>query len=225
MTRADGHPDVINYFYDRDQAVVAVKPNVSKKPKEADFAAALWSAAQSDYRSGTTFGKLSEIYSIPIALLVARKQRENWRRDLRQAVAAETLANLAVGTSESGASRELTDEQVVAAAATRGAEIVTRHRHVLATSIEALSTLAGDLKMAVAAASKGDTVAFATCARFLGPKETLAEAALKLGNALARVVPLERKAFGLDEGNDAKPFEESLREWHAQRAALRQSGG
>lgn len=176
---------------------------------------------QSDFRTGTTFGKLSEIYAIPVELIVRRKQKEAWRRDLRSAVAAETFASLAVGIENSAESRDVSDEDVVRAAAKRGAQVVQRHREVLDESLAAVSDLVGELKKAAAEAKAGRVADLA----FLGPRETLAEAALKIGNTLARIVPLERKAFGLDDGNDGQPFEEALRQWAGQKAAAERGAG
>lgn len=195
----------------------------AKRPKEADWPKDVWDAVHADYRTGTRYGKLSEIYGIPVELIVRRKQRDNWRTDLRHDVAAETFAALAVGTSGDGASRHLSDEDVVQAAAQRGAEVVTQHRRVLSDAIAAVGTLASDLRRAVEAHSKGDLVGLNMA--FLGTKETLSEAALKLGNALARIVPLERKAFGLDEGGDGRPYEDTLAQWYGQKAAERAKAG
>lgn len=192
------------------------KQKSNRKPKETDWPKEVWDAVHADYRTGTRYGKLSEIYSIPVELIVRRKQRENWRTDLRQDVAAETFAALAVGSADEGASRS--DEDLIRAAATRGAQVVTQHRAVLADALVACSKLAADLRGSLEGRSTGP--------KFIGVKETHAEMALKLGNALARIVPLERKAFGLDEGADGRPYEDTLRDWYAQRASERaQSGG
>lgn len=203
-----------------DSTPLTVKQNASRKPKEADWSEQVWTAVASDYRTGTTYGKLSEIYGIPVDLIVRRKQREAWRRDLSNVVRQEIDARLAVGVGGDAASR-VSDEQLVAAAAQRGVEVVQRHRSVLGDAIAALATLTSELSKAAKEAAGGKNPDLA----FLGPKETLSEASLRLGNALARIVPLERKAFGLDDGSEQKPFEESLREWHAQKAAERSVAG
>lgn len=41
----------------------------------------------------------------------------------------------------------------------------------------------------------------------------------QVGNAFARTISLERRAYGLDEDSGEKPYEERLREWLGQRAA------
>jgi hypothetical protein len=225
VDRADAHPLRVVPPNLSETPPRPVKSNAIKKPKEADFADSIWSAVHSDYRSGTTFGKLSETYAIPIALIVARKQRENWRRDLRQAVAAETLAALAVqelnvAPNADGVSD---DELLVAAAAKRGALVVNGHRKVLADSIVSVERIVLELKQALEPRKPSAEIPVLTNVEAPTDLRDLADVAVKASSALERLVKLERLSYGLDDGNDGKPFEESLREWHAARAAERQA--
>jgi hypothetical protein len=126
-------------------------------------------------------------------------------------VQAETLAALAAGTSDA----PLSDEALVQRAANEGALVVRRHRVVLGAAIEAVSALALDLKQAAESCRRGT---LPENMLFLGPKETLTEAAMRLSNSLARIVPLERKAFGLEEVGDERPFEDQLRAFHMAKA-------
>ena len=191
------------------------------KPKEGDWTEEVWNAVHADYRTGTTYGKLSETYSIPVDLIVYRKRRESWTRDLRADVQLETFARLAVG-SESADSPVGDDETVIAAAAQRGAAVVRRHRAALAAHIEALSVLSGLLKEAADAVQAGSPIP--ERAAMILPKHSpgaLSFVAQQVSNAYARAVPLERRAYGLDEGGDEVPYEDRMRTWYAQRAAER----
>lgn len=205
------------------ESVAQLSTVKARKPKDADFPDDLWSAVHSDYRTGTTYGKLSEIYGIPVALIVARKQRQGWLKDLREDVQVQVMATLASDSLDSASSRGFSDEELVQRAANKGAKVVQRHRQVLEDSLIGVSKLAGVLRVAVEDVAAGKVP---TNISFLGPKETLSEVALKLGNALSRIVPLERKAHGLEEGNDQRPMEDQLRDWYArQRAEQAASGG
>jgi hypothetical protein len=96
---------------------------------------------------------------------------------------------------------------LVQAAATAGAAVVLRHRQALRDGISAARLLAAQLHLV--ALGKDAEVGF------LGPKETVSDSLLKVANSLARMVPLERTAYGLNAAEDEKPYEDRLREWHA----------
>lgn len=184
-----------------------------------------WDAVRRDYRTGTTYGKLSETYSIPVEVILRKKQAEGWTRDLRNDVQLETFARLAVGT-ESGDSKIVGDEEIIAAAAQRGAKVVTRHRKALEAHISGLQAVAEACNRIIAAVQAGEEPRASDLAVL--PKGNVAAVGYVLqqvGNALARTVPLERKAFGLDDQDEEAPYEERLRQWHAQRKAEAASGG
>lgn len=193
---------------------------IPKSPTDAE-----WDAVKSDYRSGLTYSKLSEKHGIPIPALVARRKAEGWRKDLREDVKAETYGRLALDSVPLGSQSD--DEAVVQAAARIGAQVVRRHRDALGAHVKALGTVSAALARITAAIEKGKEPE-ARDIGMLGPKETLGMALLAVGNAYARVVPLERIAYGLNDRQDEKPYEERLREFYAakqgerrQRANLR----
>lgn len=172
--------------------------------RSRDIDPALWPHVHADYRTGLTYSKLSEKYRIPVAAITARRRAESWRRDLSGEVRAEVNARLAAESVPLGSRG---DEEVIAGAATVGVEVVQRHRAALKDGITAARNMAADLLTL----SQGQ----ATEREVLGPKETLADAMLKVANSLARLIPQERIAYGLNEQETEKPYEERLREWRA----------
>lgn len=180
----------------------------SARPRDrsAPLDPSLWPHVHADYRSGLTYSKLSEKYGIPVAAITARRRAENWRRDLSGEVRAEVNARLVADSVPLGSRA---DEDVIGAAATVGVEVVKRHRVALHDGIAAARNLAADLLTL----SQGQ----APEREVLGPKETLADAMLKVANSLARLIPQERIAYGLNDREEEKPYEERLREWNARR--------
>lgn len=164
----------------------------------------IWEHVHADYRTGLTYSHLSDKYAIPIQVIVKRRKDEQWKRDLRDDVRAEVNARLAADSVSLGSRM---DEDVIDAAATVGVAVVLRHRKALRDGISAAQLLAAQLH--IVAMNKPPEV------QFLGPKETISDSLLKVANSLARMVPLERIAYGLNEREDEKPYEDRLRDWHA----------
>jgi len=184
----------------QDPATSNVSP-LPVTPKSID--PYVWEHVHADYRTGLTYSHLSEKYGISITALVRRRKDEDWKRDLRKDVQVEVNARLAADSVSCGSR---SDEDLVQSAATAGVAVVLRHRQALLDGISAAKLLAAQLHLL--ALNKPGEVAF------LGPKETIADALLKVANSLARMVPLERTAYGLNVAEDEKPYEDRLRDWH-----------
>jgi hypothetical protein len=185
----------------QDQAAPNVHP-LPVTPKSID--PYIWEHVHADYRTGLTYSHLSEKYDIPIPAIVKRRKDEAWKRDLRKDVQVEVNARLAADSVSCGSR---SDEELVQSAATAGAAVVLRHRQALRDGISAAQLLAAQLHLV--ALGKDAEVGF------LGLKETVSDSLLKVANSLARMVPLERTAYGLNVAEDEKPYEDRLREWHA----------
>jgi hypothetical protein len=171
----------------------------------------VWEAVRADFRAGLSYSQLSQTYGIPINSILTRRKREGWRRDLREDVRVETFARLAAA-DEPGVSQG-DDEALVNVAATRAATVVARQRRATGLAVEVcergLSHAKAELEAAIARNGSAKELAAIT------------SRVLYFSNSLARVVPLERRAYGIDDGSEEKPYEERLAEMAAARAAER----
>jgi len=174
----------------------------------------IWEHVHADYRTGLTYSHLSEKYVIPIPTIVRRRKDEAWKRDLRKDVQVEVNARLAADSVSLGSP---SDEDLVQSAATAGVTVVLRHRKALRDGISAAMLLAAQLHIA----AQGRPIEIPV---LLSNRETVSDALLKVANSLARMVPLERIAYGLNEREDEKPYEDRLRDWHAGVAQAKASG-
>ena len=127
-------------------------------------------------------------------------------------------------TGEEGA-RE--DREIIEAASERGAEVVRRHRRHLRELYEVATELLAKLKGVIAGTELGfevpifefgkDTGKKRLTFPFLGKNESVSDALAKVSQATARVVPLERQAFNLDdrdsEDRDRVRLEDRLKKY------------
>jgi len=183
-------------------------PNVIPKSPDPHT----WDAIRQDYRSGLTYSKLSEKYATPIPAIVARRKAEQWRKDLREDVKAETFGRLAADSVPLGS--VFSDEAVVEAASKVGAQVISRHRKLDGTTVEALIELAEEVRDQIRLARRADPVDF----KLIG---YLSGTALNVANAIARVQMQERIAHGLNDKFEEKPYEERLKEFYATQRAAR----
>ena len=110
---------------------------------------------------------------------------------------------------KTGAAGAHEDKAIIEAAGERGAEVVRRHRRHLWELHAVATSLLAKLKGVIAGTEMGfevpifefgkDTGKRRVTFPFLGSKESVSDALAKVSQATARVVPLERQAFNLDD--------------------------
>ena len=188
--------------------VVPIDRSESGDSKKRKYPPEVWEAVRVDFRAGLSYSQLSETYGIPVNTILTRKKREGWRRDLREDVRIETFASLAAG-DEPIVSRD--DEALVSAAANKAATVVARQRRVTGLGIDVCERGLRHAQVEQEAAIARNATAKELAA--------IASRVLFFSNALARVVPLERRAYGLDEEGSDESIEERIKKWYAKRAA------
>lgn len=195
---------------DRDDASTAT-------PERADdpLAEAIWEYVRADYRAGLSLGRISEKYGLDPREIARRRRAGGWRRDLRDDVRREVSALLAADAIPLGRATARSDDDLIEAAARAGAEVVRQHRRVLRMTCDTAMLMVRQLRLI--AEGREPEVPAVLGAR--GPTEAM----LHLAQSLARLVPLERQAHGLDSRAEERPYEDRLREWRSTVRAMARS--
>ena len=144
-----------------------------------------------------------------------RAKKGGWLRDLLPAVQRKVNDELLRDAAPEGA---LTAEAVDAAAA-RAIEVVRQHRRSLGRVHRIATILVEDVELYLAGVKEKPA--------WMGPFDTVAGVMLRVAQALAKAVPLERQAFsvGAGAGDDApKEPGPALPDWRTlyERAGLRE---
>lgn len=212
-------------------------PNAPRTNDQDAPSQALWDAIKGEYRSGLTYSVLSEKYGLPIPQIIARRKRDGWRKDLRQDVLAEAQARLAIDAIPLVSRENPSEEQIVEAAARVGAVVIKTHRNALAKHVAGLAEASDELQQRIlelrarrrlivvelASTDNAEALEAATKRLVATDKaiDALTGAQLNIANAFARVLPLERVAYGLNDKTEDKPYEERLREFYARQEVER----
>lgn len=163
-----------------------------------------WEAIEREYRAGLlSVRELGRRYTVSHQAINERAEREGWERDLtarvRQAVSARLAANPVAGSS--------TDEKAtIEAAAVVGANVIRLHRHdvgrVRALAGKLMDRLEAALNNADAMedliAQEPDGLARLHLRRAVALPEH-AKTLDKITTTLAKIIPLERQAYDLDD--------------------------
>ena len=139
---------------------------------------------------------------------------------------------------KTGAAGAHEDKAIIEAAGERGAEVVRRHRRHLRELHAVATKLLDKLKGLIAGTEMGfevpifefgkDTGKTRVTFPFLGKNESVSDALAKVSQATARVVPLERQAFNLDdrdsEDRDRVRLEDRLKTYAEEEQEQREKG-
>jgi len=176
------------------------------KRKKAKKVAYDWTAIRADFRTGQfSIRQLSDLHGPAESTIRKRIRKEKWARDLAEEARARTKDALVRDAVEPGTTVD--DEAAIEAAALRGADVVRAHRQILTrlrmTGEQLLSHVENHL------GAKDDEGKMAT----IIPKDLghLSRAYTGAAGAYARVIPMERQAFGLEDG-DGQNFDSALEE-------------
>jgi len=154
-----------------------------------------WEAVEREYRAGAlSIREIARQHGVTDGAIRKRAKTEQWDRDLSGQV-RETVRSRLVRTEV----RTPNAREAVDAAAARGVEVVLRHRRDIAR-LDGLKAILTD-KAEALLSDPGKPVT-------LEDLGDAAQAVESLGRTQARLVTLERQAFGLDEqaageGDDA----------------------
>lgn len=150
-----------------------------------------WAAIEREYRAGQLpVAEVARLYGVNPATIYRQAKRRGWTRDLAPAVRTRIETRLEAPLIEGES------EETVEAAAMRAVNVIRSHRRDIARLRRIAEELARRIESALSVAADDD-------APPVGGREGLDAALVRLAQVTARVILLERAAFGLDER--AKP--------------------
>jgi hypothetical protein len=162
-----------------------------------------WEAVEREYRAGQISVKeIARANQITDTAIHKRARAYGWVRALADKVRANVREKLIRADGlRSGVQDSLQsglrpqpapDEELVETASLRGLQVITSHRR----DIEQLNTL----KRIILARLEEHLTTDSPGGPFAGSKETPGDLVDKLSRVTARLIPLERQAYNLDEG-------------------------
>lgn len=159
-----------------------------------------WEAIEREYRAGQlSIREIARVHGVTDTAIRKKAKDLGWERSLADKVREAAREKLARGDGSQAGShpqRARTDREIVEAASLRGLEVVTSHRRDLQQLHGLKRVLAGRLAEVL-----NGGLPDGPC---LGERESPADMLEKLSRVTARLVPLERQAFNLDEGSDGE---------------------
>lgn len=157
-----------------------------------------WEAIEREYRAGQlSVREIARQHGVSAPAVVQKAKRLGWERDLSASVREAVNAKLVKETASVNADvNRLNAREAVDLAAARGVDVVLRHRRDIAKLESLRSKLTEKAEALVEGVSTLDALGDAV------------QAVEGLGRTMARLVPLERQAFNLDEDKQTdKPAE------------------
>lgn len=169
-----------------------------------------WEAIEREYRAGQlSIREIARQHGITHAAINKYAKKNGWIRNLTERVRERVEADLVTTeVSIEVTSSNAREREIVQAAAARGVEVVRQHRKTLSDLNSIIRTFTGKLMgviageeaaFAVPIIRKGEQVGEKFQFPFLGERESLSDALVRVSQAAAKVIPLERQAFSLDK--------------------------
>lgn len=159
---------------------------MARKKKAPD-----WEAIEREYRAGQlSNAEIARAHGITPSAITMKAKRCEWVKDLSTQVREKVRADLVKDGVNSVNARE-----AIETAAARGVEVVRSHRRDIAKVRQRTEAIGAQVDRLIerTGSMQPDDPAFHTLI------DTAARANSQLAQALARVVPLERQAFSLDD--------------------------
>jgi transposase-like protein len=202
-----------------------------RKKKEKKIA---WDVIKRQYETGQySIRALAKLHGITDGAIRKKRDRFNWECKLSAAVKERTrqklikqLAGRRKGTLPDGTHQyardvdpdddktpeqiEVEQEETIEAAANRKAEVVTYHQKCLRTMIEAANTLGERCKSYLDDPKRFDEKKLP----FRAGRESVADVLNKCAGIQARLLPLERQAYSLDEVTPEDATSSLIEMWH-----------
>lgn len=191
-----------------------------------------WEAIEREYRAGQlSVREIASRHSINASTISRRAKRDGWERDLTDQVrqrakakATESAGQYATqhATQHERNSSNARDDEIVEAAAERGAEVINLHRRDVRQGRETVEMMLAELRtecqtpgleqMAeqhIEAEGAGQQQANAIRKAVSLPAR--AGVMRDLSQSMQRLIALERQAFNLDEDGSGESYEDQLR--------------
>lgn len=150
-----------------------------------------WEAIEREYRAGQlSVSEIARQYGISHTAINKKAKAEGWVKNLAKQVRETVSARLVSDEVSKANARETID-----AAASRGVEVVRSHRKDIASARARTERIGAQVERL---AERIDTMQ-PDDPHFHSLIDTAARANSQLTQALARVIPLERQAFSLDD--------------------------
>ena len=148
-----------------------------------------WALVEMEYRAGqVSVRAIAQEYSVSEGAIRKRAKRDNWQRNLDDRVLARVHDKLVRSTQQVRSPNDISEEEIVEAAATRSLEIINIHRKAADRQREAVDRLSASVNKLMPEADM-DTATL----------KELSIIARNLSGALDTLISIERKAFGLDD--------------------------
>jgi hypothetical protein len=182
-----------------------------------------WEAIEKEYRAGQlSISAIARAYDVSRAAIQKKAKQKVWKRDLskkiRQGINAQLVApevappsregaTVNKGATSAGVDPDASEDEIVNHGIMRGVEIIRDHRARIAKAMQVSDKILDQLlsgKTMITHICENGTVV--DIEGYLTPKQT-SEYYRSLTQGLAKVIPLERQAFNLDDtaGDTDKP--------------------
>lgn len=153
-----------------------------------------WEAIEREYRAGQlSLREIAKRFGISDTAIRKRAKNEGWIRALADKVRNAVKEKLV--RADGSHHQRADDKEVVDLAASRGFQVVTSHRRDL-EQLHGLKRVIADRLAVYLAGGQAD-------GPFMGEKESPGDVLEKLSRVTARLIPLEREAYNLDDGDKA----------------------
>ena len=154
-----------------------------------------WEKVEMEYRAGQlSVRAIAHEYGITEGAVRKRAKRDNWERNLAERVLSRVRDKLERSTQQVRSLKDIPEEKIVEAAATRSLEIIDIHRKAAVQQREIVERLLEPVNKLMIDADM-DTAKL----------KMLSIIARNLSGALDTLIAIERKAYGLDEAGERGP--------------------
>ena len=150
-----------------------------------------WERIENEYRAGQLpISQIAEAGGVTRQAIQNRAKRYKWTRNLAEAVRQTVEAKLLSDVADTVAPRNA--QEIVEKAAARGVSVVLAHRTYLQQTFGIFKKLSEQLELVLSGKRRG-----IHC--FVSNGDGVATVTRAMVDALAKLIPLERQAFNLDE--------------------------
>lgn len=161
-----------------------------------------WENIEREYRAGQlSIAEIARQNGCSRPTIIQKAARLGWTRDLTDAVRREIKSRLVATDALQSNATPCNTQEAIDTAASRGVEIVRRHRRLLATLSACAEGVAEAVAARLDAAKTGDTETEGLQASFsiIGDRESLSDAMEKASRSAHKLIALERQAYNLDD--------------------------
>lgn len=170
-----------------------------------------WEAVEKDYRTDRfSLRALAEKHNTKESTIRSRASSKGWTKDLSSAVESRIKAELLKGGIDAFGDSE--DEDIVAAAAKTGVEIIQQHRTDIKDQREIVSLVTSNLRKQLDRGYLEVLDRNGTAVKIDLPLDYMGKVVANTSASLDRLIKLERQAFNMDSDRPPEKPEEKLSE-------------